>query len=309
MSRWLHNTNAVRAWAIQVSPSYIPVKWWQAEQQRHPRHANGTGGILQSATHCIDDDLFSAVTREMDYHTVRTTHSVFQYDQPADKAIYRLAHSSRSWPWILASLAAEAIVLLGLALASLTVVSGPWYYNKLDVLPLSYLTYGVLSSLSWYIPACPWGRRRLGRAPIRILNFMSVAWLAFICAIILKVSQLTASHKVLAPQDASADIAATQPSTMRFVCHHGCRLFPSYSVGWGGYLTSIDLITFAIYRDLTFQHTRYYYLVITGIGFLAPIVSVGVATWLHRKIQRVVGDDEVLGPRLRWVKMDIEWLM
>jgi len=217
ISRWIHNVDAVREWATQGSPSQVPIKWWQTELQPHPRHVNGATGIigLHRATRCLDNDFFSAVTAEIGYKSARTICPIRQYDQLANKASYRLAHSSRSWPWIVTSLAAEAIVLLGLSLASLTVVYGPWSYKKFDVLPLSYLIYGILSSMSWYITACPWGRRRLGKTPTRILNFVSLAWLAFTCAIVLEVSLLRASHEFLILQDAHAN--TDPPSLLRCV--------------------------------------------------------------------------------------------
>lgn len=95
---------------------------------------------------------------------------------------------------------------------------------------------------------------------------------------------------------------------MRFVCNNGCRLFPTYGVRWGGYADYMDFLDFTFYRDLSFQHTLYYRLVIAGIGLLAPLLSVGVALQWHRKLQPLF-EVQRLELRRPWMRMDTQWLM
>ncbi|KAK3360564.1 hypothetical protein B0T25DRAFT_496507 [Lasiosphaeria hispida] len=188
ISRWLYNVYAVKTWAVQDGTIPTPIKWWRPGDD---------------VPDCFRAYNFIGQGRELGYRGL--LHATLKISETADlcaksgkgqikcteEISIRVAEKlsgRKPWAWYVTAL--TALLLVWTAVLSAFVVSFYAPTVGLHCRPLTYLLFGVFSSVPWIVQfskrSQPWA--------IWVSHvFNSLAILAFLAAIVFQVTGVTSN--------------------------------------------------------------------------------------------------------------------
>lgn len=204
MSRWLYNVNAVREWRNARRPTDMPEPAWWENTGDIPKKFR-VGEFIGQGRRMIHCGLVHAVASTIPEPdrvedtplsgSIGDTGPLAQYDVKAYAVVSRLK-GRRPGLWWSAAVCAECLVCTQIMMAVLVAITSPTV--GIGCWSGSFITYGVLTSVSWAFNLFQRAPGPWGRFFCHMANILALVFLVFITGLIVCfISVLSAIHLLL----------------------------------------------------------------------------------------------------------------